>query len=77
MLEMCWSPVFIVMPPTLKKLKGHIALGLCVRPLQILDKVLKFHRWTQHHKITDPYFVIWIISLCGVMPLLKGHNEIL
>ena len=21
--------------------------------------------------------LIWIFSLCGVMPLLKGHNEIL
>ena len=50
----------LIMPPTLKKLTGHIALGLSarpsVRPLQVLDRVLKFHRWTQHQKITDLYF---------------------
>ena len=49
----------------LKKLKGHIALGLSVRdPVRAfvrpsvtsLRRVLKFHRWTQHQKITDPYF---------------------
>ena len=22
------------------------------------------------------FFKVWIISLCGVMPLLKGHNDI-
>ena len=31
--------------------------------------VLNFHRWTQHQKITDPYFLIWIISLCGTVSL--------
>ena len=48
------------MPPTLKKLKGHIALGSyahpSVRPSQIKDRVLKFQRWIPHQKITDPYF---------------------
>ena len=48
------------MPPTLKKLKGHIALGLSVRPsvhpLQIQGRVLKFHRCIPHQKITDLYF---------------------
>ena len=46
------------MPPTLKKLKGHIALGLsvrasvsmCVRPYvtSLRYRVLKFLIWTQH-----------------------------
>ena len=60
------------------KLKGHIALGLSPRPsvrppvpYKLRDMVLIFHRWT--HSIKNN----WIISLCGVMPLLKGHNEIL
>ena len=51
------------MPPTLKKLKGHIVLGLSLHPSErpsvcynFQDMVLKFHRWTQHQKITDPYF---------------------
>ena len=52
------------MPPTLEKLKEHIALGLSVlpsigasvRPFKIQDRVLKFHRWILHQKITDRYF---------------------
>ena len=55
---------FVIMPSTLKKLKGHIALGLsvcasvcaCARPLQVQDRVLKFHGWTQHQKIPEQYF---------------------
>ena len=30
--------------PNFEKLKGHIALGLSVRPNKYLDRVLKFHR---------------------------------
>ena len=39
------------------------------------DGVLKFHRWISHPKITNTYFLVWIISLYGVMPILKGHND--
>ena len=71
--------------PNFEKVEGHIALGLSCpsvlpsdRLLQIKDRALKFYRWIPHQKITDPYFfLIWIISLCGVMPLFKGQNEIL
>ena len=54
------------MPPTLEKLKGHIALGLsvrvCTRPsvrlLQnSLRQVLKFHIWIPHQKIIYTYFL--------------------
>ena len=52
----------IIMPPTLKKLMGHIAFGACVtlfvptvtfKPLKL---VLKFHMMIPHEKIADPYF---------------------
>ena len=73
-------------------LKGHIALGLsarpCVRPcmrpsvcplqnllhvrysfeISYIDSSLKIIAWI---------FSVWIIPLCGGMPLLKGHNEVL
>ena len=49
-----------IMPPTLEKLKGHIALGVyvrpSVRPYTFQDRVLKFHRCIPHQKITDPNF---------------------
>ena len=32
---------------------------------------------TFHQKLVDTFFLVWIISPCGVIPLLKGHNEIL
>ena len=63
--------VNFVMPPTLKKLKEHIALGLSVRPsihYKFKIRVLKFHRWIPHQKITEPYFFnldylpLWIYS---------------
>ena len=51
------------MPPTLEKLKGHIAFGLSVRPSVrpcvrykiYLDTDLKFHIWIPHQKIIDTY----------------------
>ena len=55
-----------------------MSIHLPVGPFKILDKVLELHRWIPHKKIVDPYFFsVWIVSLCGVMPLLKSHNEIL
>ena len=50
------------MPPTLETLKGHIALGLSVRPYVrpfkvYLDAVLKFYIWIPHKKIIDTYFI--------------------
>ena len=44
-------PILIFMPPTLKKLKVHIALGLSVRPNKNLARVNRFPI-----KINDPYF---------------------
>ena len=59
------------MPPTSKKLEGHIASGLFVRPsvrpfVTLFDAlhnfktvnatVLKFHIWIPHEKIADTYF---------------------
>ena len=71
------------MPPTLEKLKGHIALGSSVHPSVCpfkidQDTVLKFHIRIPHQKIIDLYFFkVWIISLCEVLPLIKAHNDIL
>ena len=43
-----------------KKIEGAYCFGLVrpsvLRPLQIQDRALKFHRWILHQKITDPYF---------------------
>ena len=69
----------IVMPPTSKKLTGHIGFGLCVRPSvhacvrppvrsrTVHARILKFHIWVPHGKIFDT----WVIALSGVMPLWK------
>ena len=43
------------MPPTLVKLKGHIALGLSVCAYQQI-KLMFLSRWITHQNITDPYF---------------------
>ena len=68
--------------PTLKKLKRHIALGLSVlpfvRPLQKSSYIFEILQINLYQNcIVDPFFFVQIISLCGVTPLLKGHNEIL
>ena len=64
-IEIC-NP--LVMPPTLKKLKGHIALGLSVRPNNNKANVFKFHRWIPHQKIIYLYFfksgLSPIVELC-------------
>ena len=73
------------MPQTLKKLKGYIALGLSfclsvhlfVRWLQKESYSLEISLIDLSSKIVDPYFLIKIISLCGVMPLLKAYIEVL
>ena len=75
------------MPPTLEKLKGHIGLGLsvhaCLRPsMRPLQNLLRYSSEISYgfliEKIIDTYFFqVWIIPLCGVMPLFKDHNEIL
>ena len=46
------------MPPTLEKLKGHIALGLSVRPSvrASVTKFIKFHKRIPHQIIIDTYF---------------------
>ena len=75
------------MPPTLEKLKGHITFGLSirpcvrpfVRPLKIsLSYSFEISYMNFSSKIIDSYFFKSGVSpLCGAMPLLKGHNEIL
>ena len=53
------------MPPTLKKLTGHIGFGLCVHSCMHLSvrssravhaSVLKFYIWIPHGKIADTHF---------------------
>ena len=59
----------LFMPPTWKKLRGHIAFGLYVHPsicqnflmhaiifLTVHARVLKLHMWIPHWKKADPYF---------------------
>ena len=52
---------------------------LSVHPLRnLLRYSFEISYIVPHQKIIDTYFFkIWIIPLCGVMPLLKGHYEIL
>ena len=62
------------MPQTLEKLKGQIALGLYVRPpvrrSKFKDRVLKFHRWIPHQKITDLYiFKLDYLPVCSYATL--------
>ena len=63
------------MPQSFEKLKGHIALGLSVhlsiRPNKFEDRVLNFHKWIPHQRITDLYLPLWSYALS------KGHNVIL
>ena len=58
------------MPPTLKKLMGHIAFGACVGgcvrgwvtlfvptvTFTVKARVLKFHMWIPHKEIANPCF---------------------
>ena len=50
-----------IMPPTSKKLIGHIRFGLCVHPSirsrTVHARVLKFHIWIPHGKIFDTCFI--------------------
>ena len=55
----------IIMPPTSKKLTGHIGFRLCVHPSvcasvrssrTVHARVLKFHIWIPHGKIVDARF---------------------
>ena len=51
----------LFMPPTLKKLTGHIGFGLSVHPSvsRIMHAmVLKFHIWIPHGKIFDTRFFL-------------------
>ena len=83
----CWIclwrkwPTFI-MPPTLEKLKGHIAFALSVRPsVRPLQNLLRYSFEILYMDSSKNnwvvYFSVWIIPLCGVMPLLKGHTKLL
>ena len=46
-----------IMPPTLKKLTGHIGFGLSVRSSRTVHaRVLKFHIWIPHGKTVEACF---------------------
>ena len=54
----------LVMPPTSKKLTGHIGFGLSVRSSKTVHaRVLKFHIWIPHAKIADLYFFSCLSNL--------------
>ena len=67
------------MPPTLKKLTGHIGFGLCVRASVrpfIENRAcqgFEIYIWIPHGKIADTrfFFLVRVFSLSGVMPLLE------
>ena len=53
----------LIMPPTSKKLTGHIGFGLCVcasvrASKTVHARVLKFHIWIPHGKIGDTFFFL-------------------
>ena len=63
----------VIMPPTSKKLTGHIGFGLsvraCIRSKQACHilrtvhvSVLKFHIWIPHGKIADTFFFLTELS---------------
>ena len=56
----------IFMPPTSKKFRGHIGLGLsmglcicytCMQSRMVRDGILKFDTWNNHEILTDPCFI--------------------
>ena len=66
----CIFSEHIFMPPTSKKLTGHIGFGLCVHPCvrpsvrsrTMHARVLKFHIWNPHGKIFDTFFFLSELS---------------
>ena len=73
----------IFMPPTSKKLIGHIGFGLSVRASirswrTVHVRVLKFHIWIPHGKLADThFFLVRVISLSGVMPVWKNQRNLM
>ena len=75
------------MPPTSKKLRRHIGLGLSVRAWVTLymrsrtvrDRILKFDMWNKYEKKEDPYFFFFFFFFflfrrtfrCKDMPLFR------
>ena len=64
------------MPPTSKKLTGHIGFGLFVRPSvrsskTVQARVLKFFIWISHGKIFKASFFLFVcfFFLVGVISL--------
>ena len=60
----------LIMPPTSKKLTGHIGFVLCVRASvrpsvrssrTVHARVLKFHIWIRHGKIADTRFLFLLL----------------
>ena len=73
--------IIIIIPPTSKKLTGHIGIGLSVRPSvrssrTVHARVLKFYIWIPHGKIADThFFLVRVISLSGVMSFDKKSEK--
>ena len=72
----------LIMPPTLKKLKGHLGFGLSLCPFKSLfdacyilwtvhARVLKFHLWFPHGKIADTHFFLVLSHLLEWCPFEK------
>ena len=74
------------MPPTLKKLFGHIALGACVQGCvrtcvtlfctycnfeTVKARVLKFHKLIPHIKIGNSYFCLELAPILESWPFEK------
>ena len=61
------------MPPTSKKLTGHIGFGLCVR-LSVHQEPCMLGFWNfiygflMEKYLTHIFFLVWVLSLSGVMP---------
>ena len=79
-LLQCWffvEQIFpIIMPPTSKKLQEHIGFGLCVRLSKTACWGLEISYMDSSWKNSwHVFFLVWVISLSGVMPLRKNQNE--
>ena len=48
-IRKCWRDILLWACPS-------VLLGVRASMRRSVDRVLKFHRWTQHQKITHPYF---------------------
>ena len=75
-LKVCFRVNFrLFIPPTSKKLTGHIGFELSVR--QEPCRVLKFHVWILHGKIADIFFFSSELSpFLELCPVEKNQNDL-